>query len=279
MENSKGLTVSEIRDVIEELVPVGLQEEWDNSGLIIGFERTRVKKALICLELDKRVLAEAQELEAEMIITHHPVIFSGIKSLCDGNVKDRLVMDIMKSGISVYSCHTPFDKIKGGNNDVIIERLGLASARNLSGADVRSASKMLEKRDEGDIGRIGEFRNMITFGELIQHVATHLDLSIRQIRAVGPLDKYIAVVGVCTGAGADMTRMAAASGCDLMITGDVKYHEAQDARDLGICLLDAGHYGTEKFFPQAMKDKLEKKLGETVELIISGVDLEPFTIL
>lgn len=280
MESKNGiLTVSEVTRVIEEIVPVELQEEWDNSGLLIGFERRTVSKALLCLEINRAVLEEAKELGAEMIITHHPVIFSGFQALQDSNLKDRLILDIIKSGISVYACHTPFDKIKGGNNDVIIERLGLTSVRTLSGNNVNTPSKMLEKQDPGDIGRIGEFKNMITFGEIIQHVATQLNLSIRQIRAAGSLDKYIAVVGVCTGAGADMTKMAASSGCDLLITGDVKYHEAQDARDLGICLLDAGHYGTEKFFGEAMKEKLEKKLGDSVELMISGVDLDPFEIL
>lgn len=278
-ENKKGLTVREIADVIEEAVPVELQEEWDNSGILIGFEKTNVQRILLCLEINRAVLDEAKQLGAEMIITHHPVIFSGFHALRDSSPKDRLIMDIIKSGISVYSCHTPFDKVKGGNNDVIVERLGLTAVRTLSGGDVKSPSKMQEKRDAGDIGRIGEFKNMITFGELIQHVAIQLDLSIRQIRAAGSLDKYIAVVGVCTGAGADMMKMAVASGCDLMITGDVKYHEAQEARELGICLLDAGHYGTEKFFAEAMKNKLEKKLGDDVEMIVSGVDLEPFRTL
>lgn len=277
--NKKGLTVNEVKDVIEELVPVELQEEWDNSGLLIGFEKASVKKCLLCLDLDRRVLDEALELGAEMIITHHPIIFSGMKALCDGSSKERLIMDIIKNGISVYSCHTPFDKVKGGNNDRIIERLGLTAVRTLSGNDVNAPSKMKERPDAGDIGRIGEFKNMMTFSEIIQHTATQLGLSIRQLRAVGSLDKYIAVVGVCTGAGADMMKMAAASGCDLMLTGDVKYHEAQEARDLGICLLDAGHYGTEKFFAQTMKDKLDRKLGDDVELVISGVDLEPFAIL
>lgn len=272
-------TVRDVKETIEELIPLELQEEWDNSGLLIGFEESPAGKILICLELDQRVLAEAKDLGADMIITHHPLIFSGIRAMCDSDHKNKLIMNIIRSGISVYSCHTPFDKVKGGNNDFLMERLGVAAVRNLKGNDVCSPGKMMERKDEGDIGRMGGFKQIMTFGQVIQLAATQLELSIRQLHAVGALDTQISTVGVCTGAGADLMDMAAASDCQLFITGDVKYHEAQKARELGICLLDAGHYGTEKFFAEAMRAKLERKLGDKAELIISGVDLDPFEIL
>ena len=155
----------------------------------------------------------------------------------------------------------------------------MISVRNLRGEDVCSASRMIENADEADIGRTGSFRNPISFRQVLDLVSSELELSLRQIKAVGSLDLNISKVGICTGAGSDLMEMAAASGCELFITGDVKYHEAQTARELGICLIDAGHYGTEKFFGAAMKKKLIKLMGDKVEVIASEVNLDPFQVL
>ena len=278
MENKNMITVREVSDIIEAAVPAGLQESWDNSGLLIGFEDSHVTKILTCLELNMDVVKEAVDMGADMVVTHHPVIFMGIKSLCDTNYQGKMLMELVRAGISVYSCHTPFDKVKGGNNDIIMDKFGLVSVKNLAGDDVEQAQGMIRKMDEADIGRIGRFREPVKFSRVIEMAASVLDMSIRQLRAVGSLDRDITVVGTCTGAGADLLDMAAAAGCDLFITGDVKYHEAQHAQELGICLLDAGHYDTEKYFGAAMKALLEKEL-RNVEITASAVDINPFRTL
>ena len=273
------LKVREIVNLLEREVPPELQEDWDNTGLLIGFKEREVSKILTCLEIDKRVVQEAEEIDADMIISHHPLIFQGVKALRDDDYKSEMIMDIIYRGISVYSCHTSFDKVKGGNNDIIMEKMGLSSIKNLKGEDVTSPSKMAERRDEADIGRIGEFRHAMTYKNVIEMAAEKLNMSIRQLRAVGSLETEIKKVGVCTGAGADLAAMAASSGCQLFITGDVKYHEALDALQDGMCLLDAGHYGTEKFFAEEMKKLLDKKLGDKVQITASGISMEPFQIL
>ncbi|MBR2620023.1 MAG: Nif3-like dinuclear metal center hexameric protein, partial [Firmicutes bacterium] len=86
---------------------------------------------LTCLEIDDKVAAEAKAKKADMIVTHHPLIFSGIKALNDGDYKGGIIMDLIASGISVYSCHTPFDKVKGGNNDIVMGLLGVSGVKNL----------------------------------------------------------------------------------------------------------------------------------------------------
>ena len=273
------IKVGDVVDIIEKAVPAVLQEEWDNSGLLIGFEENPVDKILTCLEIDRKVLDEAIAADVDMIITHHPLIFSGIKALNDSDYKGGIIMDIIKSGISVYSCHTPFDKVKGGNNDIIMTKLGLTSIKNLSGMDVVAVSKMIDRHDEADIGRTGELKDAMVFRDVIGLVADKLDMSIRQIHAAGDLDAKITKIGCCSGAGADLALMAAGSGCQLFITGDVKYHEAQDVLQSGMCIIDAGHYGTEKFFSEAMKDLLDKKLDAKVTVIASEVVLDPFVVL
>lgn len=277
--DNKILTVSEVASAVEEIAPAALQESWDNSGLLIGFKDAEVRKILTCLEINDKVLAEAKTLGIDMIITHHPLIFGGVKSLCDGDYKGNLIMQIVKSGISVYSCHTSFDKVKGGNNDIIAEKLGLSSIKNLCNDDVEAPSKMVAKSDEADIGRIGKLKKAMTFKEVIDLVSSELEASLRSLNIVGDLAAEITNIGICTGAGADLMEMAAASGCQLFITGDVKYHQAHTALELGICMLDAGHYGTEKFFGQAMAEMLTKKLGNKAEILVSEVDLNPFTMV
>ncbi|MDO4745654.1 MAG: Nif3-like dinuclear metal center hexameric protein [Bacillota bacterium] len=271
--------VGDIADIIEKQVPSQLQEEWDNSGLLIGFENKPVSKILTCLEIDKKVLDEAIAIEADMIITHHPLIFSEIKALNDQNYKSGIILELIRRGISVYSCHTPFDKVKGGNNDILMNKLELGSVKNLSGQDLVSAAKMIERKDEADIGRTAELKKPITYKDFLLHAADKLDMSIRQLHAAGDLDTEIQKVGCCTGAGADLAMMAAGSGCQLFITGDVKYHEAQDVLQSGMCILDAGHYGTEKFFAEAMKGLLDKKLDAKVQVVASEVVLDPFVVL
>lgn len=279
VRKEKYVTVSDVKAIIEEIAPVSLQEAWDNSGLLIGFEGKTVEKILTCLELNEAVAEEAAAAEADMVVTHHPLIFGGIKTVKDGSAQGRIIMNLIKNGISVYSCHTPFDKVKGGNNDMIAELLELGSVKNLKGDDVESASKMSDRMEEADIGRIGKLKKPVSFMDFIAAAADKLNMSIREFRIVGDLDSEITNIGICTGAGADLIEMAAASGCQLMITGDVKYHEAQTARELGICVLDAGHYGTERFFAANMKKKLDKELDGKAEVIASQMNIDPFVTM
>ena len=155
---AKILTANDVAQTINSIAPIGLQEEWDNSGMMIGFEEKPVKKILTCLEITDDIVNEAIDMDADMIVTHHPFIFGGLNNICDSKPKDKLIIDIIKNEISVYSCHTPFDKVKGGNNDIIMKRLGLTSIKNLIGEDVESPSKMAERKTVADIGRIGRFK-------------------------------------------------------------------------------------------------------------------------
>ena len=119
----------------------------------------------------------------------------------------------------------------------------------------------------------------MAFRNVIGLVADKLNLSTRQLHVAGDLDKEITKIGCCTGAGADLAMMAAGAGCQLFITGDVKYHEAQDVIQSGMCIIDGGHYGTEKFFAEGMKKMLEKKLDGKVQVVASEVVLDPFVTL
>lgn len=265
----KNITAGEIAAKVEEIAPKDLQEEWDNSGFQVGSEQQIVTSVLTCLDLSFAVLEEAKAKGCEMILTHHPLLFHGIKSLTDADMTGALIRQLVKDDITVYSCHTPFDKVKGGNNDLLAEILELTNVRNLAGARVQSAEKMAAKHDEADIGRSGQFPRPVSIMQLIERLCDGLKIRPQSIRVAMPSDKgcptnledkLFSRAGLCTGAGADLLPMASKLGCDVFVTGDVRYHEAQEALACGICLIDAGHYGTEKTFAANMQKLLEPKI-------------------
>lgn len=281
----KEMTAGEIADKICEIAPEALQETWDNSGFLAGSRKHPVTKVLTCLDLDFSVLKEAERLGCEMIVTHHPLLFSGIKKLTDEDKTGRLLCELVKQGISVYSCHTPFDKTKGGNNDVLADVLGLCDVRNLAGEPVADPEQMARQEKEADIGRSGTFAVPVSAAELVKRLSRGLCIRPESIRVAAcgnggtePVEQRFQKAGLCTGAGADLLPMAAELGCDVFVTGDVKYHEAQEAAAYGICLIDAGHYGTEKLFGKTMQSMLTSMLPARVEVLASGVDLDPFQL-
>lgn len=275
----KSIKVKDVADIIEKIAPVDLQEEWDNSGFQIKFADSCATRILTCLEMNMDILREASEKSCDMIITHHPLIFSGIKKIKSEDVSGNIIIHLIKRGISLYSCHTPFDKVKGGNNDVIADVIGLTSLKNLEGKNVENPDKMVLRRSEFDIGRIGNFEKTLRVRDIAEKLCRNLEIDSRKIRISGDIDKEIKTAGICTGAGAEFAKVALSNGCGLFITGDIKYHEACEAASMGLAVIDAGHYGTEKTFGENMKSKLEKYLDGKAEIIVSSISTDPFKVL
>ena len=181
MERNKDklCTVRDIIDMIESVIPVQLQESWDNSGAQVISADSGVRKVLLAIDIDKRVVEEATAAGADMIVTHHPLMFDSVKRIDDSTSKGALICNVIRKGISVYSCHTPFDKIKGGNNDWIAELLGLTSVKNLAGESVDGPAKMIENRSDADIGRIGKLKEAVTVRQMLGRITAELDVSLR----------------------------------------------------------------------------------------------------
>lgn len=258
----------EIIQAIQKIAPEYMQESWDNSGVQIAAGNHEIHKVLTSLEMTDEIVEEAIREDADMIITHHPLIFGGIKSVDSRDMTGSMIVKLIQAGISVYSSHTPFDKTEGGNNDYLAELIGL---RDISG---------FTDGDEVDmIGRIGILPQPVTLAAMADMLAEELNVESEQIRVVGDMNQMIQTVGLCTGAGADLLDLAIENGCQLFITGDLKYHDAQKAKALGIAVIDAGHYGTEKTFADNFADKLRGIVNGRIEIIASKVDIDPFGIL
>lgn len=215
--------VADVVGVMKTLAPVELAEKWDNVGLLIGAAQREVHKILVMLDLDQQGIDEALEVGADMIITHHPVIMSGIST-----ITDPVLLSIIENKISVCSMHTNLDSADEGVNQILAETLGLSD---------------IEPIDfDGVFGRVGNVEECM-LSELIQSIKLALD--IEHIRYVGSKRNKVRRVAVLGGAGADFIPNAKIAGCDVYVTADVKYHQAQMAEKMGLNVIDAGHFETE----------------------------------
>ena len=251
----------ELIRAIESFAPPELAEDWDNTGVQIDMGYPEVKRVLTALEITDDVIDEAMNSEADWIVTHHPLIFTSTSSIDYACNSGRYIERLIRAGISVYSSHTAFDKTEGGNNDYLGKILGFTDVRHFDSGNgyLRRANLPEEK----------------FFGDIIKDSSEALGIDLRLFRAVGDPEAKISRVGWCTGSGAEFIQDAFDEGCGLYITGDVKYHDAQLAKGLGICVLDCGHYGTEKCFIENMAEVLEKSTDAAI--IRSRTDINPFS--
>lgn len=254
---------SDIISCIEKYAPASLAEEWDNVGLMVGDCDSEISKVLVALDINDEVIDEAINIGAEMIITHHPLIFKAIKSVSSYTPLGKRIIKLIKNNIAVYSAHTNLDISNGGTNSTLAEMLGLINISNLLNTDI----------DTG-LGKIGLLPEEMTFFEFAEKVRDIL--GAKHITISGDINTPIKKVGICTGSGADMEYMQAAkeSNCDVYITGDVGYHDAQIANDLGICIVDGTHYLTEVPVVSVLCKYLSDKVDiECVPSVINGQTL------
>lgn len=249
----------DIANHIEKLAPCHLACEWDNVGLLVGNADKEISKILICLDNDERVTSEAIALGADMIISHHPIMFSPINRLTESVPEQRMIRRMCENGICHYAAHTNMDCAAGGLNDYLAMKLGLEGA------------VVIEDNGNGaGFGRMAELSNDKTLADMIKTCEDNLNLD--GVKYVGELDRKIHKVAVNSGSGSDILGECVALGVDLLITGDLKYTPARDAYDKGIAVIDAGHYGTEIIFTELMKDYLEKEFSD-IEFIISKANI------
>ena len=254
------MEIKKIIEAIEKIAPLELCPDWDNSGTQIDMGKSEAKKVLIALEITSEIIKEAKEKDAELIVVHHPLLFYPIKKIEANTVIGKQLIELIDSGISVYAAHMNFDLADGGNIDYLVSLLKL---------------KNVQKFEGDHVGSFGELSETISFEEMCQYVKKSFD--ILTIDAVGNPASIIKKIGICCGAGFSVETIEEAfkQGCDVFISGDIKHHEALYARERGICLIDAGHYGTEKFFVQNLAEKLNAVIGKEVEIVASEIDINP----
>ncbi len=235
--------------------------DWDNVGLLAGRRDKEVKKILLALDATDEVVRMAAEQNADMLITHHPMLFAPVKRVTDEDMVGRRLITLIQNDISYYAMHTNYDT--RGMADLAAGLLKLQQCTVLE-----------EIKDGEGIGRVGILPENMTLGECAEHVKEAY--KIPSVRIYGAPDTQVCSAAVCPGAGKSTMSEALRFGCDVYITGDIDHHTGIDAVDQGLCIIDAGHYGIEHIFMEDVRAYLEK--------VLTGVRMEcvpvkhPFTV-
>ena len=222
--------VKDVTKIIEEFAPLSIQERWDNSGLCIGSPESPVTSVLLGLDCTPELVDEAIECGADMIVTHHPLIFSGLKKISPDDMVGEAVFKAIKAGISIYAAHTNADKVIAGVSGAMAAKLGLENVEILS--------------DEGEgtgLGVVGNLPEPLTAEQAVELVKNRFSLSA--LRASKPLEGKIERVAMCGGSGGSLIAAAKAAGAQLYLSGDISYHNFFTSE--GFMLMDIGHYESE----------------------------------
>lgn len=231
------LTVQQVYDFINDRAPFETQLPFDNSGLLVGHPDNEVTGVHFALDVTSKVIDEAIQNDANLIVTHHPMMFSPIKRLTETSHEARLICRLIRAGISLISAHTNLDQAPGGCNDVLAQRIGLSDIQG-----------------DGFL-RVGTLPSPMTATELAAHIGERLG---DVVRVMGDPVAVITKVGMCSGSGADEWPGAAAMGAQAFLTGEVKHHIALEAADSGVVMLEAGHHATEEPGIFALAEALQK---------------------
>lgn len=257
---------SEIIEYLETLAPSYLAESWDNVGLLVGRLDKEVRKVMVALDPSGDVISQAVKLGADMLITHHPLIFSGMKSVTREDFIGRRVCELIGADISYYAMHTNFDVM--GMADAVADKLELQKCQVL---DVTFQDDIAM---EG-IGRIGKLPRTMTLKECAEYITKKCGLS--SVRIFGEEESRIEKAALVPGSGKDYLGQAITKGADVLITGDIGHHHGLDAMERGIAVIDAGHFGLEQIFSDYMEEVLRREL-HGVE-IHKATEKEPFRVI
>lgn len=239
--------IQDIYNAIDKIAPFSSACDFDNSGLLIKGKDKDIKKIMVSLDATKEVIDNACEKEVDLLITHHPIIFKGIKKIDS----DLNIVNLLKKDISVISAHTNFDMAKGGMNDILAKKLDLIDIKEL--------------KDTEGMGRIGELKQTMKSDEFLKMIKIKLKTSIR----AGNVNKDIKKVALLGGSGGEFFNASKNQGADAFITGDVKHHQFIESNDENLLLIDAGHYGTEIIFIEALEKFLKEEFKD-IEIIKSN---------
>lgn len=258
----------EIIEELEKIAPSTLKEPWDNVGLMVGDETQIIKKIFVCLDLTTENVKNAIDFGADLIISHHPMIFKPLYSVTESDPIGSMVRSVIKNNISVFSMHTNFDKADGGMNDLLAHRLGLENVRKFTQEECTDG----QGNTFSPIGCVGMLEYPMSMEEFVLHVKNILGCSA--IKYSGDLDESIQTVALCSGSGGkEGIYSAYHSGADAYVTADLGHEHARSAFEFGLNIIDAGHFETENIICDFLADFFASRFPE-LEIMTS--DTEPF---
>lgn len=262
MERTAAVCVQDVVDRLEAWAPPALAEPWDNVGLQLGAARQPVRSILVTLDVDAAVAQQAAAEGVDLIVSHHPLIFDRLAHVRADDPMTATIVALIRAGVAVYCAHTNLDRARGGVNDALAGALRLQEVGVLErvAGDAPAGTGM---------GRVGLLEAPLPLQEFAARVQDALALP--HIRWAGNAGRLCRRVAVCGGAGAGMIEDALRQGCDVLVTGDVKYHQVQAAVAQGLAVIDADHFGTEHVILPVIQARLaEAFAGQGVRVAIAA---------
>lgn len=253
-------------EILEKQSPKSYACDWDNIGLLVGREDKEIQKIYIALDATDEAIEEAIANGADMLLTHHPMIFKGMKRVTQEDFIGRRIIRLIQNDISYYAMHTNFDVM--GMADLAADYLGISDTRVL---EITSVS---ETGEEG-IGRYGSLKKEMTVRECCEEVKQAF--SLENVKVFGNLERKVKTAAISPGSGRSVISNALQAGVDVLITGDIDHHEGIDAVAQKLTVIDAGHYGVEHIFIPYMEQYLKREAKE-LEIAVQPLTF-PFQII
>lgn len=255
----------EIIEILETLAPKSCACDWDNPGLLAGRIDKDVKKILLTLDADDAAVERAKEIGADMLLSHHPLIFKPVKHVSDEDFIGRRLVSLIQSDVSYYAMHTNFDSAPGCMADIVADRLNFTDQKPLEAMGEISGT-------EYGIGKTGSLKVPMKGLELVREVKNRFGLPFVTVYGSELYeDAPVVKAATCPGAGGSELKEALKAGAQAFITGDISHHEGIDAAAQGMMIIDAGHYGLEHIFMDFMEGFLKEKLPADIEVVKMAV--------
>lgn len=283
MTDKKQPTVHDVITAFHTIFPPSLAESWDSSGWVIGRADNPVTTIGFAVDATQATVREAIEKNAQLLITHHPLLLKGASFLPDTDYKGNIVHTLIENRCALLGAHTNVDSAPNGTNDVFMQKLGITHTRILAGEETALIDG--ETHTTG-IGRIGELSHEITLKELAEKIADFIPATAGGLRIAGNPKMPVKKIALCTGAGDSLLNDAAQSDADVYITADLRHHPASEAREQAAlrpgnkpALIDCSHYASEWNWMDGAAQLLTHKLSEqgySVQTYISELNTDPW---
>jgi len=265
-----GATLSEVVSVLETIAPTSLAESWDNVGLLVEPSAPHVvQKLMLTNDLTEPVLNEAISANTDMIVSYHPPLFSSIKRLSGARWKDRIVVRAVENRLAIYSPHTACDAVAGGVNDWLIEPF-----------QGQKQSLTPDPDPTCGMGRICQLSSPLSISNVVEIVKKHLSIlnvriGLNQVEN-SSIESMVSSIAVCAGSGSSVLRGVSA---DLYITGEMSHHEVLDAVSTGHTVILCEHSNTERGYLGKLRNEIDEKLGQRVNVLMSKIDSDPLSMI
>ena len=284
-EKAMGATVAEIIEIMNQLAPPMLAEEWDNVGLQIGDAHYPVRRIWVALDPSPEVVKAACQKNVDLLITHHPLIFRPLKSIDFSTPGGSIIQMAAHHRLAIFSAHTNLDIVRNGVNDILAQRLGLRNLAVLQPVQIgnpakKDAAALPDGEAQYGIGRTGSLAKAGSLSALVSMVKKKLNLDF--VKVAGDLEMKVKQVALCSGSGSSLIDAFLASKAQAYISGDIHYHDARAAEAANRAIIDIGHFSSEHLMVEALARQLKNiisKAGIQAEITGCRIETDPFRII